>query len=107
MSGGRSGRPGTGDYHYRKSRALVLAASDRCWLCHHPGAKTADHVTTEKKWPRDRFGRKLPGFDDPANLRPAHGTMGNKAINPCPAGCGLCNQRRGTKPVQSPRSRNW
>jgi len=108
MSGGRSGRRGTGDYWYRKNRATVLSQSDLCWLCGHRGAATADHVITDKEWPRDTTGRKLPGFDDVTNLRPAHGTMGNsKVVNRCGVCRQLCNQSRGSRPAHSPRSRIW
>lgn len=44
-------------------RRLVLETyGDTCWICGHPGADTADHLT-----PRSRAGT-----DALANLRPAH-----------------------------------
>ncbi len=96
----------TADGVYRRNRAKLLASSDRCWLCGHGGAATADHKIPDKLWPRDQFGRRVPGFDDLANLAPAHGQGGNM-LNPCPMGCGYCNQRRGVREVLSPRSRDW
>ena len=106
MSSGRSGTR-----RQRTSRAAVLAHSDLCWLCGHPGARTADHVIDATRWPRTPDGRMLPGFDDPANMRPAHGTMGSgphRTHNPCPT-CGkLCNQSRGARMTPtSPRSEDW
>lgn len=105
-----SGRSGTGARPYRRNCARVLADSDLCHLCGHSGARTCDHIVTAKQWPRDpATGKHLPGLDDVANLAPAHGTMGSTgATNPCPQGCGLCNQRRGTRPLTpSPRSEDW
>ena len=107
MSSGRSGRSGTGNWRYRKNRAILLAHTDLCALCGHNGAATADHIISSKDWPRDAYGHKLPGFDDLTNLQPAHGTIGNIGLNPCPQGCGLCNQIRGAKQLHSPRSRQW
>jgi 5-methylcytosine-specific restriction endonuclease McrA len=97
-----SGRSGTGAWAYRKARAAVLADSDLCWLCGHGGAHTVDHVITARDWPPG-----TPGLDHPNNLRPAHGTMGNQAINPCPT-CGrLCNQARNAKPIQPTGVKPW
>jgi hypothetical protein len=105
-----SGRSGTGGRRYRRNRALVLANSDHCGICHHGGAATTDHIISARDWPRGPDGRHLPGFNEPDNLQPAHGTMGNRAsggLNPCPT-CGrLCNQSRGARPINSPRSRKW
>lgn len=102
-----SGRPGTGSARYRRNRAKLLAINTTCALCGHPGAQTADHIIPDKYWPRDANGKRQPGFDELDNLQPAHGTMGNQAVNPCPI-CGkLCNQVRGTKMVTSARSRDW
>lgn len=106
---GGSGRSGLGSRPYRRNRALLLATNNICALCGHPGAKTADHIITDKDWPRDENGRRLPGFDDLTNLQPAHGTLGNQALNPCPV-CGkLCNQARGNRPIPQTaiRSRDW
>lgn len=110
-----SGRGGTGAWRYRKNREKLLRESDVCWLCGHGGAQTADHVVVDRDWPRGDDGRRLPGFDELENLRPAHGSMGNKAPpNYCPT-CGrLCNQSRGDRapgyrratPAR-PQSRQW
>lgn len=103
-----SGRTGTGAARYRRSRASVLADSDLCGLCGHGGARTTDHLIPPDRWPTDAYGRKLPGFDEPGNLQPAHGTMGNKPPhNPCPI-CGrLCNQSRGNTPLPAATRRPW
>jgi hypothetical protein len=102
-------RPSTGAWRYRRNRAAVLAASDWCELCGHGGATTTDHIVQPKYWPIGPDGKYLPGLDEPDNLRPAHGVMGNGRIhNPCPV-CGqLCNQRRGDRVLSpSPRSEDW
>lgn len=97
---------------YRRNRAVLLATSDRCGICGHSGAMTADHVIPPHLWPRDETGKMLPGFDDLSNLRPAHGTMGSgraRVHNPC-IQCGgrLCNQSRGKGPgPRRPQSRVW
>ena len=60
----------------------ILAASDVCHLCGHPGSDAVDHVH-----PLSRGGSD----DDPANLRPAHHDI------PCPT-CGRkCNRLKGDK----------
>ena len=64
-------------YRWRKARAAILAASDICWLCGHPGADTVDHVIE-----LDRGGPEL----DPANLRPAHGKK--NPVTGCPGNYG-------------------
>jgi 5-methylcytosine-specific restriction endonuclease McrA len=102
-----SGRAGTGAWFYRKERAWILAHSDVCWLCGHPGALTADHVVPPKLWP---LGTSQRTIDGRANLRPAHGTMGNRGPhNRCPTCRKLCNQSRGSRLPQQPRrqSRDW
>lgn len=81
---------------YRRARRQVLAQSTVCWLCGHDGADQADHVV-----PVSRGG----AVNDPANLRPAHGT------NACPT-CGRrCNQERNRRPRPAPGpdgpSRAW
>jgi hypothetical protein len=104
-----AGKPGhlmsrTGRRPYRRNRAIVLAASDLCIICGHPGARTAEHVVPHS----------LGGTDDVDNLAPSHGTMGPHPANPCPT-CGrLCNQSQGNglqhpdKPViVTYRSRDW
>jgi hypothetical protein len=98
-------RPSTGGWRYLHNRAVVLARSDVCWICRHPGARTADHLIPWRLWPRD-----LPGFNDIGNLAPAHGTMGSgpfKVHNRCPV-CGrLCNQSKGDRVQGRPQSRRW
>jgi hypothetical protein len=107
---------------YLNSRAKVLAASDICGICGHPGAITCDHIVPLAVWPRDAAGRLLPGHDAPENLMPAHGTAGPGPgrLNRCLV-CGqLCNQvkkasvnvplspGRGRYEHQpSPHSRDW
>lgn len=92
---GRTTRP------YLRARAYVLSHSDVCWICGHSGARTADHVI-----PRATCFRQglLHLLDDPANMRPAHGSR-----NRCPT-CGRhCNQDRGTGAPNTPtvKSRDW
>jgi 5-methylcytosine-specific restriction endonuclease McrA len=55
---GRKGRP------WQRIRAQVLAASNVCHLCGHPGADTVDHVIP--------LSRRPDLAHDLANLRPAH-----------------------------------
>lgn len=85
---------------YRRNREAVLAASDICVLCGHPGARQTDHGD-----PLSMGGDR----DSVDNLYPAHG--GNRAglDNPCPT-CGKrCNQVKGngTRKVKPVVSRNW
>jgi hypothetical protein len=105
-----SGRSGTGNARYRRNREILLAQTDRCGLCGHGGARTADHVIPDPLWPRDAHGRRVPGFDELANLQPAHGTMGaGRAVrqNPCPV-CGqMCNQAKGARVAKRPQTRDW
>jgi 5-methylcytosine-specific restriction endonuclease McrA len=102
------GSPTSGHTGYRRLKALVLAASDECGICHHGGSLTVDHIVSHRDWPPG-----VPGLDDIDNLQPAHGTMTNqhqRINNPCPT-CGrLCNQSKGGRrlpPATSPRSRHW
>ena len=54
----------------------MLAASDVCHICGHPGSDAIDHVVALARG----------GTDDPSNLKPAHHT------EPCPT-CGIkCNR---------------
>jgi hypothetical protein len=74
----------------------VLAASDTCVLCGHPGSGDVHHLIS----PLLRPDLAL----DPANLRAAHG-----ARSPCPW-CGRrCNQVAGQAGElrEPPRSRAW
>lgn len=86
---GREGRP------WRRLRLQLLAASDLCRICGHPGSQSVDHLV-----PLSRGGSPL----DPANLRPAHGVQG------CPT-CGRkCNSARGNGGRRRPAlrtSRKW
>ena len=76
-------------YHKRMSGAArqkrnraILAKSDVCHLCGHPGSDAVDHVV-----PLARGGSD----DDPDNLKPAHHDV------PCEA-CGeRCNRAKGMK----------
>jgi len=83
--GGPTGRP------WRRLRAAVLAASDVCVLCGHPGSGDVHHL----------LARSLGGdLLDPANVGPAHG-----ALSPCPW-CNLaCNQSAGAGGHATPRPR--
>lgn len=100
-----SGRPGTGNRRYRRNRQTVLDESEICGICHHYGAKSTDHIIAQKLW--IKLHGSLKGYDDVENLQPAHGTMGNRALNPCPVCRRLCNQSRGAKPLTMPHSRRW
>lgn len=110
-----SGRNTVGRREMDRNGRLVLAVSDLCGLCGHGGARTIDHVIPYSRWPRDpRTGRPLPGLHNPANLVPAHGTIGNTGeVNRCPecvadGRSGLCNQAKGSRIlVGNPRSRDW
>lgn len=60
----------------------ILAASDVCHICGHPGADAVDHVVALARGGSDV---------DPTNLRPAHHDV------PC-ATCGeRCNRAKGAK----------
>jgi len=78
-----------------------------CHLCHHPGARTIDHIKAPAEWLR--LYRTLAGVDGLPNLAPAHGTMGagkHRLHNRC-ATCGkLCNQSRKNRPLR-PAGRIW
>jgi hypothetical protein len=73
IGGGPSGRP------WRRARARVLAASDVCYLCAHPGAGAVDYVISRKLRPDLAL--------DPANLRPVHGSLSR-----CPVCRRACNE---------------
>jgi hypothetical protein len=93
-----SGRSGTGNAVYRRNRLTVLLASDICGICGHGNSATADHIISDKHWPRGADGKRLPGFDDIENLQPAHGTMGKGGdVNRCPTCHRLCNQSKGSR----------
>jgi 5-methylcytosine-specific restriction endonuclease McrA len=85
---------------WRRVRAQVLAASDVCYLCGHPGSGAVDHVISRKLRPDLAL--------DPANLRAVHGSLSR-----CPY-CGgrACNEAKGDRPglpdrAQPRRSRPW
>lgn len=72
------------EYGYRKQRARILAESDVCILCGHPGSQAVDHVHPVAKG---------GAAEDPDNLAPIHGVDG------CPT-CGRkCNNIKGSKPL--------
>jgi hypothetical protein len=103
-------------YFQRVAREIVLRDGGVCGICGHAGAITADHIVTYVSWPKDAEGELLPGFDDPSNLRAAHGTRGPAEHNPCmlcdrvkwPRGR-MCNQSRGAGREKQPEihSRAW
>lgn len=99
-SKGRTGRP------WRRAAQRLRDETDVCWICGHGGAVTIDHEPSLKTL-------EALGLDprDPQYLRIAHGSRGRATPNPCPQGCGYCNQRKGTQanftlPNVTP-SRNW
>ena len=99
----KSGRTVT--HEYRCNRRALLERSNRCHLCGHGGALTADHIVTPAEWLR-RYGT-LAGVDSLANLAPAHGTMRPGHLNRCPV-CGrLCNQSRSDRPLIDPNQSRW
>ena len=73
----------------RRNRA-ILAVSDVCHICGHPGSDAIDHVTALSRAADADEAKRLD--TDPANLLPAHHDV------PCPT-CGeRCNRRKGDKP---------
>ncbi|MER6892012.1 HNH endonuclease [Streptomyces halstedii] len=88
-------RPELGWRHYRRLREQILAASDTCHWCGHPGADALDHLV-----PTSKGGARV----DPANLAPIHGVAG------CPS-CGRkCNNEKGDDEAPAARlttSRDW
>ena len=71
----------TGSARQRRNRA-ILALSDVCHICGHPGSDAVDHV-----YPLSKGGSD----DDPDNLKPAHHDV------PCPT-CGeRCNRAKGAR----------
>jgi 5-methylcytosine-specific restriction endonuclease McrA len=82
--GGPTGRP------WRRARARVLAASDVCYLCAHPGAGAVDHVISRKLRPDLAL--------DPANLRPVHGSLSR-----CPVCRRACNEEKGERATLTER----
>lgn len=59
----------------------ILATTDTCWICGHPGADAIDHKTALANG----------GTEHPTNLAPAH------HFQPCPT-CGhKCNREKSAK----------
>lgn len=91
-------RTSTWPREYARNRARLLATTDLCMLCGHPGATTADHIVPWRAWPRMENGKLRPGFNSMGNLQAAHGTMGSgpdRQHNRCPTCNRLCNQSKG------------
>jgi hypothetical protein len=74
----------------------VLAASDTCYLCGHPGAGDGGHVIPRSLRPDLAL--------DPGNVRPVHG-----ATSRCPVCLRACNEELGTRlePPAPTSSRRW
>jgi 5-methylcytosine-specific restriction endonuclease McrA len=77
----------------------VLAASDVCYLCGHPGSGAVDHVISRKLAPWLAL--------DLANLRPVHGSLSR-----CPWCRRACNEEKGDRAqdassVRPRQSRRW
>lgn len=91
-----AGRKDLTEYAYRKARARILAESDVCIMCGHPGSDAADHIVAVARGGAPH---------DPDNLAPIHGVDG------CPT-CGRkCNNEKGDKPLSAvtrlATSRDW
>jgi 5-methylcytosine-specific restriction endonuclease McrA len=82
--GGPTGRP------WPRVRAALLAASDVCYLCGHPGSGAVDHVISRKLRPDLAL--------DPANLRPVHGSLWCQRA---------CNEAKGDRPGLPTRQQPW
>jgi len=100
------GPKGHGRSHsqFRKVREQVLRADDRCWLCGHPGADTVDHIETVA----ELVARNAPvkAFNDPRNLRPAHGRR--RPDLGCPGNFSRKKTRDAPPaPRRRPQSREW
>lgn len=61
------------------TRLTLETKGTTCWICHLPGATTADHVKPKALYPELTF--------DLDNLMPAHGP---------------CNSSKGTKIIEGP-----
>lgn len=91
---------------YRRNAPRVLALSDICHLCGHPGARTVDHLVSVDEWKR-RFGNWI-GVNNLENLAPAHGNRGHLGENRCTTCGALCNQARGKASLRPERrSQQW
>lgn len=70
----------SGSTRQRRNRT-ILAASNVCHICGHPGADEVDHVVALARG----------GSEHPSNLRPAHG------VKPCETCGAQCNRSKGAK----------
>lgn len=78
----------SGSARQKRNRA-ILAASDVCHICGHPGSDAVDHVKALARAKDAAEAKRLD--EDPSNLRPAHHDV------PC-ATCGeRCNRSKGDK----------
>lgn len=78
----------SGASRQRRNRR-ILAASDVCHICGHPGSDSVDHVKALALAADEAEASRLD--NDPANLRPAHHDV------PCPT-CGhRCNREKAAK----------
>ncbi|MEV0963274.1 HNH endonuclease signature motif containing protein [Streptomyces sp. NPDC049910] len=91
-----AGRADLTSYAYRKLRARILAESNVCLMCGHPGSQALDHIHAVS-----RGGAEL----DPDNLAPIHGVEG------CPVCLRKCNNDKGNRPLSEVlrlvTSRDW
>jgi len=72
----------------QRENKRILAASDVCHLCGHPGSDAVDHVIPLNPQPGHQAGT-----DTPDNKRPAH------HAKPCPT-CGIkCNRVKTNKAI--------
>lgn len=73
----------------QKRNARILAGSDVCHICGHPGSDAVDHVAALSRAADAADAKKRD--TDPANLLPAHHDV------PCST-CGRrCNREKGSK----------
>jgi hypothetical protein len=105
LSPGPARPPRANGHRYRMARAAVLAASDTCWWCGHPGAAEADHVVP-------RSVDREQDVADPAGMAPIHGTTCPCPV--CPPRDGkprCCNQERSNRMIKPDhevrRSQEW
>ena len=94
--------PGAHGAEFYRNRAAVLASSEICYFCKHPGARQVNHI----------IQRRHGGSNRISNLAPAHGhddSRGRSGIDyRCPTCGDACNQsRRNDESPPSYRSRDW
>lgn len=94
--------PGSHSAEFYRNRKLVLDSSDRCYFCHHDGARQVNHI----------IQRRYGGTDVISNLAPAHGhddRTGRSGVDYRCRTCGkACNQSyRNSEDPPSYRSRIW